>query len=102
MPSRFQRRGRLAIKEMVSDAYLGGRFANIAAKNWDMTFADTDEHNQRFPEPGSIRGLKILRSLRDHAGSPVDLRVSPRYRPQWRHGRFITKAKWKICANLHT
>jgi hypothetical protein len=102
MPSRFQRRGGPAIKEMVSDAYVGGRFANNAAKNWGMTLADTDEHNHRFPDPGSKRRRKILSSLRDHAGSPVDLRVSPRYRPQWRHGRFIAQAKWNICSNLHT
>jgi hypothetical protein len=43
-----------------------------------MTSADNDEQNHRFIEQGRVRGRKILSSLSDHVGSPVDLRVRPR------------------------
>jgi hypothetical protein len=41
---------------LYADAYVGRGFANNAARHWDMTLADNDEHNHRFTEPDRIHG----------------------------------------------
>jgi len=67
-----------------------------------MTLADNDKQNHRFIEQGRVRGRKILSSLSDHIGSPVDLRVGPRIDLRGGQGRFIPQTKVKICPILHT
>jgi hypothetical protein len=48
-------------------AHVSRGFAYNAARHWDMTLADNDEHDHRFTEPGRKHGQKAIRSsIGDH------------------------------------